>query len=228
MATSWAELSTSATANWLPVDHTKYRFYLPSDGEPPFAFSAFSGWDNTASLVRRVASLAPGLSGLVTKTVVLVGIGLIDVVFYQYIVGPLVRHVLRGTIRAQLLGFINTAVPDYFPDFVARIVSADGLQERGILSSNLGSSEGKTAFSSSTKNRVFINRPMDEVSVQNGDYLVFEIGCFGPGSARLMKLQTGYQAQADLPEDELAVSGNSWVEIDGILQLQVTAWSSIE
>jgi len=148
----------------------------------------------------------------------------------QYISEPLAPQTITGTIKGQIRAAQGlSAAADMNAQMLVKVVSNDGLTERGVLlplDNSALSSEYVTGVM--YENRKFplasASYALNSVVTQDGDRLVFEIGTNAHNSVGNIFTHTlvfGDNSATDLPEDEATTAANNpWIELSQSILFQ--------
>jgi hypothetical protein len=151
-----------------------------------------------------------------------------------FVLENLPPQVIDGTMSVVLRTSETSNLVDASLQVVARVMSADGTVERGVLygghSEALNSTAGALGqeFSTTASTRIINAVPLSPVTVQDGDMLVVEMGWRSHGSdttSRTAALQLGYSSD-DLDfalTAGLTQSDNPWVEFSELATRQTVA-----
>ncbi len=197
------------------------RFYLPNSGAAPsISPSVDAGWELTASAFARKISRTTktgtgpgGIGGNRTST------SDHDQILRQYVAGPLSAQTISAqTVKLQIQGYEASANANQFVAWSVKAVDSTGalrgqivaLQRDGTEVTTTVTNRGDSATSTS-------------VTVQDGDYLVFELGFGGaPSDASSYNTQLTFDdiAATDLPEDSSSTAAYSpWIEFASAITL---------
>lgn len=196
------------------------RVYLPSSGAAPISPAYDSAWEDTSAAARLAAVTARISSSMTTFEFLDADLSNRDVLAYQYILGPLAAQTIGAqTVLWQIRCQEGNSSNNMFTALGIRAVASDATTFRGtLLAVTLDATEIATT---GLVNRAF-SATTSSVTVQDGDYLVLEIGAGGDptgantgsfGSGHDYRLRIGDASASDLPEDDTDTNDyNPWIE----------------
>lgn len=165
------------------------RFYLPMGGTAPSITPAVgTSWDVTPTgFGRGVTDTAKSQNTTITaETSTNFGetsANPVNVIHRQWISAALSAQTISGTFSAVIRGGEDAATNDAALQVVLRVVSSDGLTERGVLyageSAALNTTSGALGqeWATSSQTRIIPSgTALTSVTTQSGDRLVIEIG----------------------------------------------------
>lgn len=202
------------------------RFYIPNDGPPSISPAFDASWDDTADAVRRL--MFTEKTGTVASNRVAGGdgSGAANVLIVQYVSAPLAAQTISGMIKGQIKARELSTAINARAQLVAKVVSGNGLTERGTLAA--AQSEALSSeWATSATNRSFPLAALSPVTVspvnaQEGDVLVIEIGALvDDNGVNTILLALQDDQVSDLPEDETSTAAaNPWIEFSATLAFQ--------
>lgn len=145
-----------------------------------------------------------------------------DILFRQWVSGPLsVQTIVAQSITLQMRGSELSLTNNLFLTWVVKLMSNDGLTERGIL---VAIRRDGTELDTALVNRGDVATSISITSI-DGDRLVFEIGVGGlPLISHDSSLRIGDVDAADLPRDDTAIADNNpWIEFQQFLLFAAVA-----
>jgi hypothetical protein len=229
------------------------RFYFQSS-QPAAVAPAYSAqWNSTAEAARlrlvdakvdstNVGTLAWCLTSSAAQQFVL---------WRQYVSDPVEAQTIGGSIKGQLACLVNNNANGCTVAVRIRVVSNDGLAERGVLleiaaSGAVTTPPRFTDSGSEFENRKFKNAAeetllaLTDVEAEGGDRIVVEIGFreVTDDAFRLARVLLGDAAAIDLPEDESSrysakqSTPSGWIEFNpgfsGASLLEISGPSTFE
>lgn len=203
------------------------RIYLPSTGAAPISPAFSTEWDITGS-ADRIAAVSTRISSAMTAKAIAnttsAGNSDRDRLARQYIFGPIVgSHTITGTIKGQIRCNESATNMNLRSQIVVRAVAPNATTFRGTLYAGdlatlTGDPTSEWVLTTNT-NRAFPRggaQAITSTAVQDGDYLVIELGGRGHSTInfQLGDLVFGDDAGSDLPEDETTTTAlNPWIEL---------------
>ena len=189
------------------------RFYMPYGGAAPsISPSIDSGWELTSSAFLRKTSrttktgTGPGGTGGERSST-----SNHDMIFRQFVAGPLgAQTIAAQTVKLQIKGLEDSVNANQFVAWSVKAVTSTGtlrgqivaLQRDGTEVTTTATNRGDSATST-------------EVTTQDGDFLVSELGLGGtPADASAYQLALYWDdiAATDLPEDSTSTAAYSpWI-----------------
>ena len=164
------------------------RFYAPRwDGRAAAVSPAFgSQWERTTNAFRRLAPITKGATvptsttgGQFTKDGAAANY---DVAQFQFISDPISAQTISGTFSAVFKAGESVATADASLQIVLRVVSNDGLTERGVLYAGHAAALNTTAgalgqeMATSAATRIFNAVALSSVAALANDRIVIEVG----------------------------------------------------
>jgi hypothetical protein len=157
------------------------RFYLPSSGTAPLsALGVASTWEQTTGLQRFPCSTTKRNTALTDSTRTWASNSTQQWAWYQYQSWPLetgYTWTTADTVSLVIRGLEANAQCDDYIAYSVRVVSIDGVTERGIVGWK-GSTTGATEFTTSAETRIcdalnggaadFISYPRDRIIIEIG------------------------------------------------------------
>jgi len=183
-------------------------------------------WDKTANAVRRLLSQGKNSTIATTSTdSESSSSSPYDILNRQLISKPLKAQTISGTVKGQLQCYQNAEDADYCRALVIKVVSSDGGTVRGVLLSHFPSSL-TSEFATTLTNRNFPpTTALNQVTCQDGDYLVVEIGVRSFNTTSVSKTfgirYRDSNTVTDLPEDETSTNDYcGWLEFSYTILFQ--------
>lgn len=206
------------------------RFYLPATGAAAVSPAFHAIWDRTSEADRLECVTTKIVSSNLTKTFEEPATSGQDSLCRQYVSKPLegaqtISPSGSSNIRGQARAAENDAAINGRSQFVAYVVSNDGSTVRGVLWAGDAGGTGEE-WATTLTNRQFprSTEVMTEVSAQDGDRLVFELGIrvhAATTGADQYSIRFGDGAGSDLPEDLTTTTDlDPWIELSDDLTFE--------
>lgn len=199
------------------------RLYLPSSGSSAIVPAQTQGWDGTVStgLGQYAAVTTPIASTMTGKGHVDGNATDQDIVFFQYVYGPLAAQTIAAqTVKWQIGASETNAQNNLFTAIMLYTTAADGITKHQLTAAVERDATEIVAFIVTNRGHSFTTT---SVAADVGDYLVIEIGVGGDpgvGGTHSSTVRNGDSAGSDLPEDDSSTSNwNPWVEFANDLAL---------
>lgn len=160
------------------------RFYLPASGSAPISVTPAAYWDLTTSYIARPTGTTKSNTALAAGTArANTGSLPSSTLDVQFVSGPLTAQTISGTLSMVLMGLESFTSANAWLDVVVRVVSGDGVLERGVLwagspndtESSSGGAENEE-FSLSNETRIKNAVTLSSVDASSGDRVVIEVG----------------------------------------------------
>lgn len=197
------------------------RLYLPSSSAAPvISPTADAAWEDTSILARLLAVTTKSSTAMTTVAFTDANSVDRDVLFRQYIYGPIAAQTLSAqTLKFQIRAIETTTSNNMFTAIGVRII--DGiLTVRGTALAV--TRDGVEVDAATLTNRQF-SATTTQVISRDGDYVVIEIGTAGDptgSSPHSSSLRIGDTAASDLAEDDTTTTDNNpWVEFANTITL---------
>ena len=152
-----------------------------------------------------------------------------DVILRQFVSEPLQAQTISGTVKGQIRARESDPAAQMCAALVIRVVSNDGLTERGVLLAYFPAALSSGFDPATSTNRKFPpSTALTSVTCQDGDRIVVEIGHRAFNTVTTS--YTGYVwfnntiGTADLPEDEITTDNLCpWIEFS-----QALLWDQVQ
>lgn len=216
------------------------RFYLPRwDGRAAPATVPFGGqWERTTNAFRLLAATTKGATaplsttgGQFTKDGATAGY---DVLQAQFVSEPLAAQTISGSFSAVVRAGESATAADATLQVVIRVVSGDGVTQRGVLYGGHAAALNATVgaigqeMATAAQTRIFpAGTALTSVAAEAGDRLVIEVGArhHGTNTAVNSFIQLGDAAAT--ADHTLAAGATTslcpWVELSATLAFTPTA-----
>lgn len=198
------------------------RFYLPDDIAAPVSPAYWSVWhvtpDDPTEGRRMMVTSKTNSAAASHGTTEATATANRNFLLRQYVSMPITAQTITGTARAQVITRQSAPGVGIHTYWGIKVVSGDGLTERGWLSYGSGAGLGTSQLTDTFENRSIPHEGTDatlmSVTAEAGDRIVVELG----GRRRYAVAGTQYmEFRDDLASDLAAVQtgtadGNPWVE----------------
>jgi hypothetical protein len=194
---------------------TPTRFYFPSSSAAPaISPTGDAGWNNTASMVRRLAVTTKTSTAMASVTITETATNPEKMAHGQFIYGPLAAQNITGSIKGQFRCLESVATVNANLQVGVRVIASDGTTVRtGGLSvtgsTNNAATPPEITTAALTNRRLLTSGDatpltLTDVVAQAGDYLVIEIGHRNAsgGTSATVGISFGDNSATDLAEND--------------------------
>ncbi len=159
--------------------------FLPSSSSAPaISPTPSSGWDVTGGLDRLIMGTSKTNTGMTSKTIAITNVASNATLFRQYIYGPLQAVTIAANVvwTLYIRSLEASTSLNAFPGTGLWVATSTG-SLRGTIRAG-GTSGTGAEFTTSLSSRPHQQSPQtsSSISVQDGDYLVLEVGCIQGGT----------------------------------------------
>jgi len=204
------------------------RFYLPKDALHSLTPAYSDSWEDVSEILRRQMHTFKG-EGLDADFISVSEVSVLaqhDVAIFQFISKEQYRafnFTTLHTVKLQIQANEAEGEADAVLYVIIKVVSSDGNTIRGILYEG----EGATEFDNGVdnwENRSISANVQNAVNMQDGDYIVLELGVRFNNTETAIQIGREYyrdDSEIDLPENETdtAITKNPWLELSPTLDV---------
>lgn len=194
------------------------RIYFPSTGAATISPAYDAGWEDTSLAGSRLKAVRTKISSAMASTLVNdTTTADQDLLCRQWVLEEALRAqtIAAQTIKIQMLCKSGSNATLQLA-WLVKVVSSDGLTSRGTLIAAAGAPKRDgTNMNTSTLTNRGDSQTCASVVVQDGDFLVFELGGGGTSifNGHKPTIRYGDSGGSDLPEDDISTSDiDPWVE----------------